>query len=353
MFTSGSTAAPRPVYRRTDAVIAAVRASVDAMALPRGSGVIASMPLARAYGFNHGLVAAVVLDGPLALLRRFHHTAVLKLFASRAYEYWVGTPVMIDVLGRCRLSAARHPAPRVCDVGGRLAADVARRFEERFGVPPRQHYGTTETGTVSVHGVKVDGEATAGGRPELAGHPLRGVEVRIGDDPRTPAPAGTVGRIWLTSRYMMEGYGFPGGLVVPDTVAGWWATPDVGHLDGAGRLTVTGRLDDAVRTDAGQLVNPGHVAAALETYPGIIDVAVVAVTTGAGPVLGVVVESGEPPSLAELRAHLWRSLPAWSQPRVVEVTDRLPRLTNGRIDRRACVARLARALARGAPRVSS
>jgi acyl-CoA synthetase (AMP-forming)/AMP-acid ligase II len=345
LFTSGSTGLPRPVYRSAAGLFRVSQALVDAVGARRdGGGVIATLPLARAFGLNHGLVAATVLGVPLALHERFDHNAVLRAFASGNYQYWAGTPVMADVLGRCALTG-RHPAPRCCVMGGRVSPTVARRFEERFGVRLRGIYGTTETGTIAI-----DAGPDAEVRSDTAGRPLPDVGLRIGDDPRQPLAAGTPGRIWLSSpSYMMTGYGFPPDLEPPETIDGWWATPDVGHLDAAGRLTVAGRLDDCFRNAAGHLVNPGVLAAALEAYPGITDVAGFPLATGAGPVLGVLVESTGGVSVDDLRRHLARSLPPWSQPRVVEMVAALPRLSNGRADRRACIERLEASLA-AAPR---
>jgi long-chain acyl-CoA synthetase len=341
LFTSGSTDLPRPVYRSTARVLDTASAVMAMLGTPRGAGVIATLPLSRAFGLHHGLMAAIVLGSPLALLDRFDHNAVLRLFASRRYQYWAGTPIMADVLSRSPRPRA-HPAPPTCVIGGRLSAEVSCRFEERFGVPLRQLYGTTETGSVTV-----DAGTCAAVRSDTAGLPIPGVELRISDDPRAPLPAGTPGRIWLSTRYMMEGYGFPPNVKPPQSVDGWWPTPDVGHLDEAGYLTVVGRVDDCFRTDAGHLVNPATVAAALEDYPGVTDVAVVPLATATGPVLGVLVQSAEALRVTDLRRHLAQALPVWAQPRVLEATRALPRLSSGRADRRACIEILEKILPRG------
>lgn len=343
LFTSGSTGLPRPVYRATPALLHVAQALVATLGLRSGGGLIATLPLARAFGLNHGLLAAAVLRSPLALLDHFDHHALLRLFASREYQYWSGTPMMADVLTRCPLPGGLHPAPPVCLVGGRLPADVARRFRERFGSPLRQGYGTTETGSIAV-----DGAPGAEVRSDTTGRPLPGVQVRIGDDPSAPLPAGTPGRIWLSApEFMMSGYGFPPGLEPPETVDGWWGTPDMGVLDAGGRLTVSGRVDDCFRTSAGHVLSPASVAAVLETYPGVIDTAVVPLAAPTGPVLGVLVESSGGLSVTDLRGHLARALPAWSQPRVIETSRALPRLPSGRIDRRACITILQKSLGGG------
>ncbi len=339
LFTSGSTGVPRPVYRATPSLVEVARALVAGVGLARGDGVIAALPLSRAFGFNHGLMAAAVLGSPLVLLDRFDHRATLRLFESGQYRYWAGTAVMADVLGRAAEGAPPAAAP-FCLVGGRIPADVARRFEQRFGVRLRQVYGTTETGSITV-----DGGPSALVRSATAGRPVAGVTLHIGDDPRAPLPAGTPGRVWISApHHMMAGYGFPPRLEPPETIDGWWASPDVGALDGTGALTLLGRVDDCFRTGAGHMVSPVAVSVALEGFPGVVDAAVVPLPSAAGSVLGVLVEGRGPLSASGLRAHLAAALPAWSQPRVVETTAALPRLASGRTDRRACIAILGRSL---------
>jgi acyl-CoA synthetase (AMP-forming)/AMP-acid ligase II len=339
LFTSGSTGGPRPVFRRTAGLLATARALVDTLGLAPGSGVVTSLPLARAFGLHHGLIASAIVEGSLALLDRFEPHALLRLFATGQYRYWSGMPMMADVLSRCPLSGP-PAAPPLCVVGARVSADLARRFRARFGVPLRQAYGTTETG-----GIAVDAMPAARVRSATVGRPMNGVAVRIGDDPRAPLPVGELGRVWVSApASLMDGYGFPPDLERPETVDGWWATPDLGALDADGCLGISGRRDEAFRTSAGHLVSPASVAAALERYPGVVDTAVVPLAAPGGPVLGVLVESAAPLSAGDLRRHLGRSLPAWSQPRAVQSTCALPRLASGKVDRQACIAILEQGL---------
>jgi long-chain acyl-CoA synthetase len=333
LFTSGSTGRPRAVYRSRRALVDVAKALVTAVGLRRGDAVVTSLPVARAFGLNHGLMAATLTGGSLALLDNFDHYLLLRLFASEGYRYWACTPMMADVLSRCALPQAHHAAPELCLVGGVVSGEIAGRFLTRFRVPLRQIYGTTETGTICA-----DTAPPSQVRSGTAGHALPGVSVRIGDDPRSPVEPEVPGRIWLsTPAYLMEGYGFPPALEAAGTVDGWWGTPDVGRLSADGCLTVSGRLDDTFRTSSGHLVSSDSVAAVLEGYPGVAEAAVVSLAGAKGPELALLVESFGDLSVAELRRHLARALPAWSQPRVIELAPALPRLANGRIDRRACI----------------
>jgi long-chain acyl-CoA synthetase len=343
-FTSGSTGLPRPVSRSPASLVAAGRALTAAAAFPPDGGVIAALPIDRAYGLNNCLMAATALGRPLGLLERFEHNALLELFASGAYHYWAGSPVMADVVSRRPLPGA-HPAPALCVFAGRLTEPVCRAFRARFGVPLRQMYGTTETLTVTV-----DLAPAADVRFETAGRPLLGVSVRIGDDPEAPAAPGVPGRIWVRSPWIMDGYGFPPHVERQTTGDGWWASPDIGRVDEHGALTLLGRRDDWIRTGAGHMINPAEIAALVEQYPGVTDAAVVPLESAAGSVVGVLVQSAGPLAPDALRSHLARGLPPWARPRVLETVRELPRLASGRTDRRACIELLARALRGEAPR---
>jgi acyl-CoA synthetase (AMP-forming)/AMP-acid ligase II len=338
LFTSGSTDLPRPVCRPLRPLIDGASALAAALKFPRGRGIICSLPLGRSHGMTHALLMAAAVGCPLALLDRFDHNAVLALFASGEYHYWPATPVMADLLSRCPLRVPTT-APAMCVFPGRLTPHVCRAFQSRFGVPLRQLYAATELG-----GVTLNAEPAPQVRSDTAGRPLPGVRVCIGDHPAAPFPPGKPGRIWAMTPWWMDGYGVPPHLVPRESVEGWWPTPDIGCIDEAGYLSVTGRLDDCFKTAAGHLVNSALVAAALESRPGVTEAIVVPLDTATGPVLGVLLEGTAPLDTFELRGHLARSLPAWSQPRVLENVAALPRLASGRVDRRACIEILTRSL---------
>jgi acyl-coenzyme A synthetase/AMP-(fatty) acid ligase len=337
-FTSGSTGSPRPVYRRRDQLVAGGGVAALAFGIGGAGGFIGALPLDRTFGMHHTFLAALLLESRLALLPRFQHHAVLELFASGEYEYWAGTPVMADVLGRCRLSAGApspHPAPPFCVISGRLSPPVSEAFRNRFGVPLRQLYGATETGPMTMDAAPPDAV-----RSETAGRPLPGVRVAIGDDPRQPLPSRTLGRVWISSAGIAPGYGFPPDL---DSVAGqdgWWAAPDVGEIDYDGRLLLAGRLDDCVRTAAGQLVSTAAVASLIETHPHIAEAVVVPVGPAEAPTLAALVESAQPLDLDGVKAHVAARVSPAAMPRIIDQVRALPRLPSGKPDRLACIAQL-------------
>ena len=333
-LTSGSTGAPRPVCRTLASLVAASSALARLVTLADEAAVLATLPLDRSFGMNNGLVLASLLRRTLGLLDRFDHNDVLDLCAERRYGYWAGTPVMADLLGRAARPGT-HSVPDVCVFAGRLSARTFETFVRRYGVPLRQMYGTTETLTVSVDLAPADQV-----RFDTAGVPMPGVDVRIGASPDEPARPGESGRVWVRTPWGMTGYGFApeqAGSAGSDT---WWASPDVGLLDVEGRVTLTARTDDLVRSASGHILNPGGIARVLDACAGVNGSAVVAISNFDGGALGALVEGEASLRASELRAALARALPGWAQPRTVRVVERLPRLATGRVDRRACAVLL-------------
>ena len=331
-FTSGSTGLPKPVYILMRSFVLQTAAIIEACQLSADAAVAGSLPLATHYGLGQALLLPAMLGSPLGLLDRFDHRSLLRLFGSGSYTYWAGTPLMADMLARAPLSTPRPTVPRICHISaGRLSARVFRAFLERFGVPLRPNYGQTENGFITVD-TAPDEEI----RPGCVGCPAPGIEVRIGDDPLDPYPPGQLGRVWFTSPWYMEGYGFPPHLAPRDGRQGWWPTQDIGRLDDSGYLALAGRADDCFKTSGGYLVNPGEIANALMSHPGVADVVVLPVAGSAGPLIGALVECGGAVEPGELRAAAARMLPPWLQPQIMAVTERLPRLPGGKPDRTAC-----------------
>ena len=175
-------------------------------------------------------------------------------------------------------------------------------------------------------------------RSDSVGQPLRGVEIRIGEDPQSPVEPTMSGRIWFKRALALTGYGFPPDVTRPREENGWIATADLGTLNRRGELTVIGRVDDAFKTTSGHLVNPKHIEEALRRCTGVTAAAVVGLPRQNGALIGALVEGVSSPDLAAVRAEVARVLPGWSQPDPVLATHNLPRLANGKIDYRQCAA---------------
>jgi acyl-coenzyme A synthetase/AMP-(fatty) acid ligase len=330
-FTSGSTGLPKPVFRTMGALVAAASARLSALDMRSGDGILTSASLAHGQGLMM-LLSAILLGGPLGLLGPVDHRSALATLAMPQFKFWWATPHFADALGRCRLTGT-PVVPPICLVSSPITARVFSAFVGRFGVPLRQSYSTSETGAVAVNDAPPSAVS-----PQSVGRPLAGVEVRIGTHPDSARGPGESGRIWVRSPWQMSGYGFPPKLQRQSAVDGWWPTEDIGSLDAEGRLALHGRLDDCIRTREGRLVNLAAVAHWLREIEGVTDAVAVPLEGPIGYSFGAVVECRSTVSLTTLRRGLADALPEWSHPREMALVPLLPRLPNGKPDRRACRA---------------
>ncbi len=210
-------------------------------------------------------------------------------------------------------------------LGGAAAAPSLLEAARGAGVPVVTTYGMTETCGGCVYD----------------GRPLDGVRVAIRDedDPRAPAAGDGTGRIWIGGPVLFSGYRSGGRGSLGEKVSPQDDTPfrtgDVGRLDAEGRLTVAGRADDVINT-GGHKVIPGEVAAAIESCPGVRDVAVVGQPDPewGERVIAVVVaaDPSDPPPLELLRLHVRERLPRYAAPSRVVMTDVIPMLPSGKHD---------------------
>ncbi|GAA3875596.1 long-chain fatty acid--CoA ligase [Saccharothrix violaceirubra] len=124
-----------------------------------------------------------------------------------------------------------------------LSEDVGRFFAGA-GLTILEGYGLTESSAASFINRPEDPEFGTVGRP------LPGTLVKIADD----------GEVLIGGRGVMRGYhGLPE-ETAKTLVDGWLRTGDIGELDAAGRLRITDRKKDLIKTSGGKYVAPQAVA---------------------------------------------------------------------------------------------
>ncbi|MFX0538418.1 o-succinylbenzoate--CoA ligase [Ornithinimicrobium sp. Y1847] len=172
------------------------------------------------------------------------------------------------------------------------------------------------------------------------GLPLDGVRVDLEAD----------GRILLGGDVLADGY-----VDLPELSAEkftldeqgrrWFRTDDRGRLDGDGRLTVLGRLDDVIIT-GGHKVEPSDVETALRALPEIQDALVLGIEDAEwGQVVGALLVAAREsnPTLDHLRAALAHTLPPHAAPRRIVWCDAIPGVGLGKPGRTRARAMLAEA----------
>jgi acyl-coenzyme A synthetase/AMP-(fatty) acid ligase len=336
IYTSGTTGRPKGVAHAHGA-LAAPRPSFlrDVAGVGPGDRCFAAARWSTALGFFIGLArplaagAAAVLSAPPATARR-----TLAAAAQHRVTVLAAVPTLwlqlAAILGRRGHEVARLDSVRLAiSSGDRLPPGVAGRIGSLGGPALVDGLGSSECGDIVLAG------PADGGFRQVP----PGVEVRVADRAGAPVPEGSPGLLWVRTPSATPGYWRRDDLTRELRVGPWVRTEDVVARRG-GALRHLGRADDLFKVD-GCLVSPGDIESALAEHPRVAEAAVVGAPQGGGlvrPAAFVVPtgDAGARPALArELRRHVARRLaPALAPARVV-LTDALPRLASGKLDRGA------------------
>jgi O-succinylbenzoic acid--CoA ligase len=302
--TSGSTGAPKGVELSAAALLHSARASLARLDARPGQRWLCCLPATYIAGIQV-LVRSLAAGTEPVLAER----ADARTVAGSGCAHVSLVPTQLQRL----LAGPGGPLAGFSSVllGGAAAPKRLLDDARAAGVRVVTTYGMTET----CGGCVYDGQA------------LDGVQVSIGDEDGPRSADG--GRIWIGGPVLFSCYrGEP-------AHRGWFRTGDLGQLDVSGRLTVRGRADDMIIT-GGHKVVPGEVTAALETCPGVRDVAVVGQpdTEWGERVVAVVApdDPAHPPLLELLRLHVRERLPRYAAPSKIVVVDAVPMLPSGKHD---------------------
>jgi non-ribosomal peptide synthetase-like protein len=235
------------------------------------------------------------------------------------------------------------PSVRLINLGGEACPEA---LVERLARPGRQlfnTYGPTEA-TVSASLARLQP-----GEPVTIGEPLPNYGLLVVDAELRPLPPGETGELCIFGPGVAQGYLGQPELTAERFVANplaknacdarMYRTGDLGRIDAAGQLHYLGRADDQVKI-RGFRVELGEIEAALAAEPGVGAAAVTLRPLADLQQLVAFVTSanGSPPRPLSLRKALSLRLPGHMIPAHFEIMAELPRLTSGKVNRKALAA---------------
>jgi long-chain acyl-CoA synthetase len=328
--TSGSTGSPKLTALSHRSWAAQVIAAQSASGGSADESILHVLPMCHV-AFLANVHANLVYGRRVIHLPEFDAREALQLAVEHRTAYVSAVPTMVGLMLRRgdlpnpalrlrRISYGSAPMPTL------WAAEVSRQF----GCSEVVHgYGLTEVGgwaTVQDPLTAADNEGSVG-TLMLCHDEL----VALRPDGTVAAP-GEEGEIAIRGQGQMIGY-----VGMPESTAetmrdGWVHTGDLGRLNEAGELWITGRIKDQINR-GGLKIGAREVEMVIEQIPGVTGVAVVGI---ADPILGerpaAIVEAQQlAPEL--IREYLLKALADYKVPSYIAVVPEMPRNVLGKPDK--------------------
>lgn len=329
LFTSGSTGQPKGVMVSHRNITLMNAWSAKALGITALDATATSCSLSFDASFHETLLPLSV-GGTVHVIP--HALGLGQL--TRPVSLVATTPTVANEL----LRAGRLPALRVLMLGGEaLTPDLAARLlsSGRVGLL-LNCYGPTEC-TVCVTVAEVTAPI-----PEVIpiGRQVPGTEVLILDEKGRELPDGEIGQICVFGVQVAQGYindpaetseRFAVGLGATGGPRRYYRTGDLGYRTPAGVIYFLGRADRQVKIN-GIRIELGEVDAVLRSRPQVSDA--ITIARGDGRIVSYVVpaRASVDVDLADLKAHLARSLPRYMIPAGIVVVVGIPQTVNGKVD---------------------
>ncbi|GAB3690821.1 SDR family NAD(P)-dependent oxidoreductase [Saccharopolyspora tripterygii] len=333
LYTSGTTGKPKGVLSTQRSCLWSVAACyAPIVGLREQDRVLWPLPLHHSLAHVLCVIGVTAVGATCRVLDGFSGEEVLRAFQDEDYTFLTGVPAMYHhMLEAAQRSDVRISGLERCLTAGSVcSASLRTEFEETFGVPLIDGYGSTETcGLMAVNwqtGTRVDGSC---------GLPVPGQAIRLVDpESHLDVALGDEGEVWVKGPNLMVGYHDQPEATAAALPGGWYRTGDLARQDEFGYLTITGRVKELINR-GGENIHPGEVEDVLRGVAGVADVAVVGKphdVLGEVPVAFVVPRS--PGFDAErIYAACREQLSSFKIPEQLYEIDRVPRTASGKITR--------------------
>jgi len=307
---------------------------VEVFGVNRNRISLITLPLFHGYG-----IFAVNLEfltgGKLVLLSRWDAEEAMKCIEQFKVTEFRGVPTMyIQILNHPAADKYNLSSLQTCICGSApMPLEVARRWQEKYGIDIWEGYGLTEATTVNCGNV-------AGRRLPKYGSIGKCYQkcntIKIFDQNDRELPPGQIGEIVIKGPGVMKGYWNKPEETKAVLCNGWLHTGDIGYTDEDGYIYLAERKKDLI-IRGGENVYPKEVEDVLHRHPQVLEAGVVGVPD---PVYGeevkafVVLKTAGSASEVELIDFCKGHLPTYKRPKSIQLMDSLPKSAVGKILRR-------------------
>ena len=346
MFTAGTTGQPKGVMLTHDNLATYVLNNVSPADPDIEEKNILTVPLYHIAGMQ-AVLAAVYGGRTLVVQRQFDPSDWMTLVETESVTRAMMVPTMLKQLMEHEEFPKRNLSSlQVITYGAApMPVEVITKAIEEFpGTRFINAFGQTESASTITMLTPEDHviEGTPGERAiklkrlGSIGRALGDTEVKIFDEEGSEQPVDEVGEIVARGPRVMKGYWKAEEATNSTIRNGWLYTGDIGYMDEAGYIFLSGRAKDII-IRAGENISPEQVEATLHSHPAIDEAAVIGVPD---PQWGekvraiVALKAGAQATEADIIEHCRGQLASFKKPESVIFVDSLPRNPLGKVLKR-------------------
>lgn len=341
--TSGSTGEPKGVLHVHDSALATVGSTIERQGIASTDVIHLAIPVGHTFGYFYGVRCALQARGTLVLQERWDAEDMLALARAHGVSVSLGpSAFLLDLLALPPAKLAALGGLRLfTHSGDSLPAPTARRAQDTLPFRISRALGMTEFG----HTTSTDARTSTERAIDSLGTAQPEMEIAIADTDGKRLPANTEGRILVRGPFVFAGYLTRERLNEDVLDAdGFFDTADLGFLDEAGCLHITGRVKNVIRRGA-ETIPVSFLEDVIAALPQVAHAVVVGMPDprfGEAPVACVQLRASASLAYAELAAEFEaRGVTKKFWPVRMELIDAWPIGPTGKIDRRMIIETIA------------
>lgn len=334
IYTSGTTGRPKGVLHSHETILADVRSLAQHWQVTSRDVFFVPSPVTHIGGSLYAHEFPWFSGTPAVLLDTWSGDRAVKTIDTFGCTISAGaTPFLKDMLNSAAIAGTRLSSLRLFICGGaavppELIHNAMRAFPSCVAC---RAYGSTEVPTVT-SGTPIDlDELTCAETDGIA----CGTQIQIVDpDSERVLETGTQGEVIVSGPEMFLGYSREEDNAAAFTRSGFFRSGDIGYLDAAGRLIITGRKKDLI-IRSGENLSPKEIEDLLGTHAAIADISVVAIPsprTGEAVCACIVLQPGTSLTLADVAGFVVdHGLARQKIPEALLFLESLPRTATGKV----------------------
>lgn len=332
LFTSGSSGAPKGVMTTHFSRLNNTMAHCLFMEITPEDRFCAALPLFHCFSICGVALAAMEMGACVCLPQDYHTASILQTVQDHRCTVLTAVPTLFSAL-LANKDFARYDlrSLRTGLVGGSICPPrLFERICQALDFDLLPGFGQTEaTGMIAACSLSDPLEVRAASVGRFMPHTEGSIRAV---DTGEPLPPGVQGEICLRGYSVMQGY-----YKQPERTAqtldaqGWLHTGDMGWIDGAGNLHISGRIKDLIIC-GGENIAPAEVEALLSGESHVREVKVVGVPDPhyIEALCACVVTQG-PVTAQDLRDYAAARSASYKVPKYILFWDQLPQTPNGKV----------------------